>query len=141
MRLVTYVAGPNAARLGVLVGGLVVDVERFGSGHDVVFPHDMLSFIDHGATLVPILKDLLGTCAGRLPAGSALPLENVSLLAPIPRPRKNIFGIGLNYREHVAELAKGLGTQTRICRRSRWSSQSRRPRSSVQAARSTTTPK
>jgi 2-keto-4-pentenoate hydratase/2-oxohepta-3-ene-1,7-dioic acid hydratase in catechol pathway len=111
MRLVTYVAGPNAARLGVLVGGLVVDVERFGSGHDVAFPHDMLSFIDHGATLVPILKDLLGTCAGRLPAGSALPRENVSLLAPIPRPRKNIFGIGLNYREHVAESAKGLGTQ------------------------------
>ena len=32
------------------------------------------------------------------------------LLAPIPRPRKNIFGIGLNYVEHVAESARTLDT-------------------------------
>ncbi|MES2486201.1 MAG: fumarylacetoacetate hydrolase family protein, partial [Bacteroidota bacterium] len=29
---------------------------------------------------------------------------------PIPRPRKNIFGIGLNYTEHVAESARTLDT-------------------------------
>jgi 2-keto-4-pentenoate hydratase/2-oxohepta-3-ene-1,7-dioic acid hydratase in catechol pathway len=34
----------------------------------------------------------------------------VRLLAPIPRPRKNIFGIGLNYVEHVAESARTLDT-------------------------------
>jgi 2-keto-4-pentenoate hydratase/2-oxohepta-3-ene-1,7-dioic acid hydratase in catechol pathway len=34
----------------------------------------------------------------------------VTLLAPIPRPRKNIFGIGLNYTEHVAESARALDT-------------------------------
>ena len=34
----------------------------------------------------------------------------MKLLAPIPRPRKNIFGIGLNYVEHVAESAKSLDT-------------------------------
>jgi 2-keto-4-pentenoate hydratase/2-oxohepta-3-ene-1,7-dioic acid hydratase in catechol pathway len=34
----------------------------------------------------------------------------VKLLAPIPRPRKNIFGIGLNYVEHVAESARSLDT-------------------------------
>lgn len=32
------------------------------------------------------------------------------MLAPIPRPRKNIFGIGLNYVEHVEESAKSLDT-------------------------------
>ena len=42
--------------------------------------------------------------------GAALPLPNVKLLAPIPRPRKNIFGIGLNYVEHVAESARALDT-------------------------------
>ena len=47
---------------------------------------------------------------GRWPIGSALPIENVTLLAPIPRPRKNIFGIGLNYVEHVAESSKSLDT-------------------------------
>jgi 2-keto-4-pentenoate hydratase/2-oxohepta-3-ene-1,7-dioic acid hydratase in catechol pathway len=39
-----------------------------------------------------------------------LPLANVKLLAPIPRPRKNIFGIGLNYVEHVAESSRSLDT-------------------------------
>jgi 2-keto-4-pentenoate hydratase/2-oxohepta-3-ene-1,7-dioic acid hydratase in catechol pathway len=32
------------------------------------------------------------------------------LLAPIPKPRKNIFGIGLNYLDHVAESAAALDT-------------------------------
>jgi 2-keto-4-pentenoate hydratase/2-oxohepta-3-ene-1,7-dioic acid hydratase in catechol pathway len=110
MRLVTYISGSSAARLGVLVDGLVVDAERFGAARGVALPKDMLSFIDHSVTLLPALSDLLGASADRLPAGSALPLENVSLQAPIPRPRKNIFGIGLNYREHVAESAKSLDT-------------------------------
>src|SRR3546814_665797 len=42
--------------------------------------------------------------------GTSLPQANVALLAPIPRPRKNIFGIGLNYTEHVAESARSLDT-------------------------------
>ena len=42
--------------------------------------------------------------------GAALPQENVKLLAPIPRPRKNIFGIGLNYVEHVEESSRTLDT-------------------------------
>jgi 2-keto-4-pentenoate hydratase/2-oxohepta-3-ene-1,7-dioic acid hydratase in catechol pathway len=43
-------------------------------------------------------------------AGLALPLVNADLLAPIPRPRKNVFGIGLNYVEHVAESSRTLDT-------------------------------
>src|SRR3546814_2171701 len=43
---------------------------------------------------------------------TARPLANVTLLAPIPRPRKNIFGIGLNYVEHVEESARTLDTAT-----------------------------
>jgi 2-keto-4-pentenoate hydratase/2-oxohepta-3-ene-1,7-dioic acid hydratase in catechol pathway len=34
----------------------------------------------------------------------------VQIKAPIPRPRKNIFGIGLNYRSHVEESARSLDT-------------------------------
>jgi 2-keto-4-pentenoate hydratase/2-oxohepta-3-ene-1,7-dioic acid hydratase in catechol pathway len=110
MRLATYISGSSANRLGVLAGGLAVDVERLGSAHGLPLPNDMMSFIDNSVTLLPALKELLGGAAGRLPPGSALPLENVTLQAPIPRPRKNIFGIGLNYREHVAESARSLDT-------------------------------
>jgi 2-keto-4-pentenoate hydratase/2-oxohepta-3-ene-1,7-dioic acid hydratase in catechol pathway len=38
----------------------------------------------------------------------------VQLLAPIPRPRKNIFGIGLNYVEHVAESSRTLDTSKEL---------------------------
>jgi acylpyruvate hydrolase len=42
----------------------------------------------------------------RAPAtGEALPLADVTLLAPVPRPRA-IFGIGLNYAAHAAEQGK-----------------------------------
>ena len=56
-----------------------------------VFPSsggdDALSYIESG-----------GTSA----SGEALPLDKVTLLAPLQRPPR-IFGIGLNYREHAAE--------------------------------------
>ncbi len=37
--------------------------------------------------------------------GARLALAEVQLLAPIPRPLKNVFCLGLNYRAHVAEGA------------------------------------
>ena len=110
MRLVTYVARSDAPRLGVVVDSLVVDVERFGDARGLNMPNDMLSFIDHHVTLQPALATGLQAAAAVFPSGSALPIGDVRLLAPIPRPRKNIFGVGLNYREHVAESAKSLDT-------------------------------
>jgi 2-keto-4-pentenoate hydratase/2-oxohepta-3-ene-1,7-dioic acid hydratase in catechol pathway len=38
-------------------------------------------------------------------AGPRLPLDAVTLAAPIPHPRRNIFCLGRNYRAHAAELA------------------------------------
>jgi 2-keto-4-pentenoate hydratase/2-oxohepta-3-ene-1,7-dioic acid hydratase in catechol pathway len=35
------------------------------------------------------------------PQGEGLPLSAVRLLAPIPAPRRNIFCVGKNYREHA----------------------------------------
>src|SRR5690606_11077912 len=37
--------------------------------------------------------------------GSAIPLDTVQLLAPIPRPRRNIFCVGRNYHAHAKELS------------------------------------
>jgi acylpyruvate hydrolase len=48
-----------------------------------------------------VLERLAG--AGHAPArGEPFPLADVTLLAPVPRPRAT-FGIGLNYRAHAAE--------------------------------------
>ncbi len=39
-------------------------------------------------------------------ADEALALQHVHLLAPIPRPRRNILGIGMNYRSHFEECRR-----------------------------------
>jgi 2-keto-4-pentenoate hydratase/2-oxohepta-3-ene-1,7-dioic acid hydratase in catechol pathway len=38
--------------------------------------------------------------------GPGIALADVRLLAPIPRPRRNIFCVGKNYREHAREFAR-----------------------------------
>lgn len=101
MKLVTYRASVEApARLGVIEGDSVIDAGRLG------LPDTMLGLIDAGPAALQALRAALPAA----PWGARLPLANLRLLAPIPRPRKNIFGIGLNYVEHVAESARTLDT-------------------------------
>jgi len=40
------------------------------------------------------------------PSGPGLPLSQTRPLAPITKPRRNIFCVGKNYRDHVAEFAR-----------------------------------
>jgi 2-keto-4-pentenoate hydratase/2-oxohepta-3-ene-1,7-dioic acid hydratase in catechol pathway len=115
MRLVTYRSVVDAAaRLGVVESDLVIDVERLGAKTGQALPSTMLDFIDLGPVALSALREALDDQRGRWPVGAALPLRNVRLLAPIPRPRKNIFGIGLNYVEHVAESARTLDTSKEL---------------------------
>jgi 2-keto-4-pentenoate hydratase/2-oxohepta-3-ene-1,7-dioic acid hydratase in catechol pathway len=110
MRLVTYRAGvEGAARLGAIVGDLVVDLQALGATAGKPLPASMLGFIDMGPAVWGDTASWLTSLAG-FPMGTTLPLANVRLLAPIPRPRKNVFGIGLNYIDHVAESAAALDT-------------------------------
>jgi 2-keto-4-pentenoate hydratase/2-oxohepta-3-ene-1,7-dioic acid hydratase in catechol pathway len=117
MHLVTYRASVEAeARLGTIVGDLVVDLATFGAANGTPLPLSMLDFIDLGPQAVTIASKLIEAANGQFPIGTAVPLANVTLLAPIPRPRKNIFGIGLNYTEHVAESAASLDTSAELPR-------------------------
>ncbi len=114
MKLVSYRSSPEAAaRLGVLEGPFVVDVERLGRGENVALPSSMLELIQAGPYAVSVLEAALQACVRR-PLEANLPVENVRLLAPIPRPRKNIFGIGLNYVEHVEESSRSLDTSKEL---------------------------
>ncbi|WP_137679837.1 fumarylacetoacetate hydrolase family protein [Aurantiacibacter suaedae] len=117
MRLVTFRATVEAeARLGALVDDLVLDLGLFGEATGVPFPSTMLEFIDLGPQAVAIASKMIEEAKSLFPLGTAIPFANVTLLAPIPRPRKNIFGIGLNYTEHVAESAKSLDTSAELPR-------------------------
>lgn len=48
------------------------------------------------------------------PGGADHALANVHLHAPIPRPRKNVFCLGLNYVNHMRESSAARGRQPRI---------------------------
>jgi 2-keto-4-pentenoate hydratase/2-oxohepta-3-ene-1,7-dioic acid hydratase in catechol pathway len=111
MRLVTYRPSiVDAARLGVVQGDEIVDVQRLAASRGQELPGSMLELIDLGPSGLKSLQRLIDACEGLWPAGASVPAVNVRLLAPIPRPRKNIFGIGLNYVEHVAESSRVLDT-------------------------------
>ncbi|WP_084582287.1 fumarylacetoacetate hydrolase family protein [Sphingomonas azotifigens] len=117
MRLATYRSTVEAAaRLGAVVDDRIVDIERLGQSAGAALPATMLDFIDLGPDAVRHATALLAALGGALPVGLATPLDNVTLLAPIPRPRKNIFGIGLNYIDHVAESAAALDTSPELPR-------------------------
>ncbi|HET6525691.1 fumarylacetoacetate hydrolase family protein [Sphingopyxis sp.] len=114
MRFVTYRTVETEPRLGLLHDALVIDVEYFGNAVGQDLPSTMLDFIDLGPIGLRFLREAIDSATTADLIGTSLPEGNVTLLAPIPRPRKNIFGIGLNYTEHVAESARSLDTSNEL---------------------------
>jgi 2-keto-4-pentenoate hydratase/2-oxohepta-3-ene-1,7-dioic acid hydratase in catechol pathway len=94
MRLLTYVPKKKGAapRVGVMLGA-----ER---AMELRFP-DMVALIRSGrAGLAQARKAI------RSYKGKGVALSSVRVLAPIPRPAKNVFCVGWNYLEHFEEGAK-----------------------------------
>ena len=91
MRLVTF-EHQGSRRVGVVLGQEVADVSgAFES---------MQALIEAGAD---------GLAAAGAASGQAkqrLPLSQVRLAAPLPRPAKNILCLGVNYRAHGEEAAR-----------------------------------
>ena len=103
MKLVTF-------RFRARVDDVVVDLALLGAACGAALPSTMQEFIEASPAALNTARGLIDAHGGRWPIGASTALSNVTLLAPIPRPRKNIFGIGLNYVEHVAESARTLDT-------------------------------
>jgi 2-keto-4-pentenoate hydratase/2-oxohepta-3-ene-1,7-dioic acid hydratase in catechol pathway len=68
----------------------------------------MLEIIEAGPQAWQAAASLVGEGRQTLSAGE------VELLAPIPRPRKNVFCVGRNYLEHVAEGARAMGVEQKL---------------------------
>ncbi|WP_024280506.1 fumarylacetoacetate hydrolase family protein [Xanthobacter sp. 126] len=110
MKLVTFVRKPSADQhLGVVLDDAVFDLTATGKPEF----ESMLSLIRAGA--VDAAKALAEAARG---VGSGVPglvpLEDVTLLAPIPRPAKNIFCVGRNYIDHVTEGYKARGLDLKL---------------------------
>jgi len=97
LQLVTF-TDAKGPRPGAMAGvGQVLDLIAAGGLPAGVT--DMQGIIASGA---PALAATRAALAHPAPA-ALLPLEQVTLMAPIPRPHRNLFCVGRNYMDHVAE--------------------------------------
>ncbi|MBJ3778256.1 fumarylacetoacetate hydrolase family protein [Acuticoccus mangrovi] len=92
MKLVTFTRNGTLA-IGALDGEEVIDFTAL----DV--PRDMLGFIAAGEAALEAVKQGAG-------AAPRHPLASVTLIAPIPRPHRNIMCVGKNYHAHATEFAQ-----------------------------------
>ncbi len=101
MRIATYQAGRDA-RLAFVVNDRLVDLGAVARRKKVKSPEDMLALI--AEVPVAMLRALGGEAEAWVKAGRAsIPVSRARLLAPIPRPRKNIMCMGRNYAAHARE--------------------------------------
>ena len=114
MKLLTYKTNDTEPRLGFLHNNQVIDMEDFGEISNFPLPTSMLELIDMGFELVEELNDMIAETEQSFFDEIAYEMDEVTFLAPIPKPRKNIIGIGLNYTEHVAESARTLDTTGKL---------------------------
>lgn len=115
MKLLTYTTKEvNEPRLGFIHNKQVIDMEDFGEISNFPLPATMLELIDMGFELVEELNDMVANTEPAFFEEIAYEMDEVIFLAPIPKPRKNIIGIGLNYTEHVAESARTLDTTGKL---------------------------
>ena len=100
MKLISFIH-QNSARTGALVTRdgqeRVVDFSQAAPS----LPGDMIGLLQGGESALTAARQ------AATDASSTLALEDVRLLAPIPRPGK-IICIGLNYRDHAAETGQPL---------------------------------
>ncbi|MDP8924191.1 MAG: fumarylacetoacetate hydrolase family protein [Chloroflexota bacterium] len=105
MRLVTF-ESERGPRLGAVAGDRVVDLAEASNG---ALPANMVAFIEAGPSALDEARSLVerGTSSG-------VPFGQVKLLAPIPRPRRNVICLGLNYRDHAIEIARSAGQEPKM---------------------------
>jgi 2-keto-4-pentenoate hydratase/2-oxohepta-3-ene-1,7-dioic acid hydratase in catechol pathway len=120
MKFVTY-QQDGSARLGAMIGDEhILDLQRARSAADDI-PSAPASAFDSLPSLIDASNPgLEAACelvrraeAGGLKA-AICGITGVTLLAPIPRPLKNVFCVGRNYVDHVAEGYRARGTEIKL---------------------------
>jgi 2-keto-4-pentenoate hydratase/2-oxohepta-3-ene-1,7-dioic acid hydratase in catechol pathway len=114
MKLLTYKTQDTEPRLGFIHNNQVIDMQDFGEISNFPLPNDMLELIDMGFEIIAEISELISETPENFFEEIAYEMKEVTILAPIEKPRKNIIGIGLNYTEHVAESARTLDTTGKL---------------------------
>ena len=97
MKLITCSLASTPGRFAaVLTDGKVFPVDQFLPGVT-----DMNSLIDAGTDALELIRSSLA--AGE---GEYISSENVTIHAPIPRPKQDVICLGINYMAHAEEAAR-----------------------------------
>jgi 2-keto-4-pentenoate hydratase/2-oxohepta-3-ene-1,7-dioic acid hydratase in catechol pathway len=117
VRIASFRADDGSIRLGVARDGELVDLVRAATMLNAPeareapeLLRDMLALIAGG----PPALERVAQLASAAPEDAAILLSGARLLAPIPRPAKNILCVGRNYAEHAAESLRAAGEQPPI---------------------------
>ncbi|HVB75383.1 MAG TPA: fumarylacetoacetate hydrolase family protein [Ktedonobacteraceae bacterium] len=110
------------ARLGLVLQDEILDVDLAARALDLQPYEHMQDLLDSYEQGMQVLQAILRKADGRrlhevktfADTGAAHTLSGVQLVAPIPRPRKNVMCLGLNYAEHARESAEARGRQATI---------------------------
>lgn len=105
MRLATISLEGDAVCVAILSNGRMLNIAQAAQGLDhagALQSGTMLDLIASGAETLAALHILVDEAEAGQHAPSLVP-GGAALLAPIPTPRKNVFCVGRNYAEHIAE--------------------------------------
>ena len=97
MKLVTYQSNGQTA-LGALVQEKVVSLTALLARGSASSPVDMIDLLSAGSDALKSVGDAVHT----VDTENAIPLDQVTLLPPVPRPGK-VIALGRNYAAHAAE--------------------------------------
>ena len=103
MRFVTWRSAngvqPETTCWGAVRGDRVVPL---GDSSASMGPAGLLAYVQQG----PARRTWNDSSLHGEAAGKSIPLSEVRVLAPIPRPVKNLFAVGQNYADHVREVTQ-----------------------------------
>lgn len=101
MKFLSYVYN-NTESYGILVSSetAIIPMEVIFEKLGRELPNNLLNFIQtYSNNLTKELMELLSDNEFE-----SIPLDEVKITAPIPHPRRNVFCLGKNYADHVAEI-------------------------------------
>ncbi len=108
MRFASFVRAGEKSYGVVMPGDRILDLPAAAKRADLALPADFLGLIAAGEPARGTVKDLMER------GNPAYALADVRLTAPIPRPTKNVFCVGRNYVDHVAEGYRARGAETKL---------------------------
>lgn len=102
---------PSGRYLPVAAAARAVGVE-----HVALLNGSLQALIQGGGDALKALQGIARAEQGGDPALMALSVaaSDTTLLAPLPRPQKNVFCVGRNYAEHIAEGARAQNTTVAV---------------------------